>query len=94
MDLFSTFTFCNLLHITTHLHQGKKVSILILGDVNSSSVTSRQDLLETVHRKRRSSTNPAYTATTTSSAAAATTAGSAANVGTTTNKDTTCPGIQ
>jgi hypothetical protein len=34
-DLFSIFTFCNLLHATTHLRQGKKVSILVPGDVNS-----------------------------------------------------------
>jgi hypothetical protein len=32
--------------ITTHLRQGKKVSILPLGDVNPGSVPSRQDLLE------------------------------------------------
>jgi hypothetical protein len=71
-----------------HLRQSKKVSIIVLSDVNSDLIASWRGLLEAVHRKRRYSTNPAYTATTTSSA------GSAANVGTTTNKDTTCPGIQ
>jgi hypothetical protein len=41
MDVLSVFTFCNLLFITTHLHQGKKVSILLLGDVNSRPIASR-----------------------------------------------------
>jgi hypothetical protein len=40
-DLLSVFTFCNLLSITMHLRQGKKVSILVLGDVNSGPVASR-----------------------------------------------------
>jgi hypothetical protein len=40
-DLLSVFTFCNLLFATTHLRQGKKVSILVPGDVNSGPVTSR-----------------------------------------------------
>jgi hypothetical protein len=34
--------------ITTHLCQGKKVSILVPGDVNSSPVASRRGLLEAV----------------------------------------------
>jgi hypothetical protein len=33
---------------TMHVHQGKKVSILVLGDVNSGPVTSRRGLLEAV----------------------------------------------
>jgi hypothetical protein len=32
--------------ITTHLRQGKEVSILVPGDVDSSPVASRQGLLE------------------------------------------------
>jgi hypothetical protein len=40
-DLLSVFTFCNLLSVTTHISQGKKVSILVTGDVNSSPVASR-----------------------------------------------------
>jgi hypothetical protein len=47
-DLLFVFTFCNLLFATTHLRQGKKVSFLVLGDVNSSPVASRQGLLEVV----------------------------------------------
>jgi hypothetical protein len=39
-DLLSVFTFCNLLSVTMHLRQGKKVSILVLGDVNSGPVAS------------------------------------------------------
>jgi hypothetical protein len=34
-DLLSIFTFCNLFSATTHLRQGKKVNILVPGDVNS-----------------------------------------------------------
>jgi hypothetical protein len=34
MDLLSVFTFYNLLFETTHLYQGKKVSILVSGNVN------------------------------------------------------------
>jgi hypothetical protein len=34
--------------ITTHLCQGKKVSILMPGDVNSGPVASRRGLLEVV----------------------------------------------
>jgi hypothetical protein len=34
--------------VTTHLRQGKKVSILVPGDVNSGSVASRRGLLEAV----------------------------------------------
>jgi hypothetical protein len=37
-DLLFVFTFCNLLFATTHLRQGKKVSILMPGDVNSGPV--------------------------------------------------------
>jgi uncharacterized protein (DUF302 family) len=40
-DFLSVFTFCNLLFATTHLRQGKKVSILVPGDVNSGPVASR-----------------------------------------------------
>jgi hypothetical protein len=47
-DLLSVFTFCNLFSATMHLRQGKKVSILMLGDVNSDPVASRRDLLESV----------------------------------------------
>jgi hypothetical protein len=47
-DLLYVFTFCNLLSITTHLRQGKKVSILMPGDVNSGPVASRRGLLEEV----------------------------------------------
>jgi hypothetical protein len=48
MDLLSVFTFCNLLSVTIHLHQGKKVSILVSGDVDFSPVASRRGLLEAV----------------------------------------------
>jgi hypothetical protein len=34
--------------VTTHLRQGKKVSILVLGDVDSDPVASRRGLLEAV----------------------------------------------
>jgi uncharacterized protein (DUF58 family) len=34
--------------VTTHLHQGKKVSILVPGDVNYVPIASRRGLLETV----------------------------------------------
>jgi hypothetical protein len=34
--------------VTTHLRQGKKVSILMLGDVDSGPVASRRGLLEAV----------------------------------------------
>jgi hypothetical protein len=37
------------LSITTHLHQGKKVSILVPGDMNSGPVASRRGLLEAFH---------------------------------------------
>jgi hypothetical protein len=47
-DLFSVFTFCNLLFTTTHLLQGKKISILVPGDINSGPVASRWGLLEAV----------------------------------------------
>jgi hypothetical protein len=47
-DLLSIFTFCNLLSVTTHLHQGKKVNILMPSDVNSGPVASRRGLLEAV----------------------------------------------
>jgi hypothetical protein len=44
----SVFTSYNLLFATTHLRQGKKVSILVPGDVNSGPVASRRGLLEAV----------------------------------------------
>jgi hypothetical protein len=47
-DLLSIFNFCNFLSVMTHLHQGKKVSILVSGDVNSGPVASRRGLLEPV----------------------------------------------
>jgi hypothetical protein len=34
--------------VTTHLHQGKKVSILMPGDVDSGPVASRRGLLQAV----------------------------------------------
>jgi hypothetical protein len=43
-DLLSVIYFS----ITTHLRQGKKVSILMPGDVDSGPVTSRRGLLEAV----------------------------------------------
>jgi hypothetical protein len=47
-DLLSVFTFCNLLFAMMHLRQGKKVSIIVLGDVDSGPVALRRGLLETV----------------------------------------------
>jgi hypothetical protein len=47
-DLLSVFTFCNLLPVTTHLRQCKKVSILMPVDVNSGPVASMRGLLEVV----------------------------------------------
>jgi hypothetical protein len=46
--VLSVFTFCNLLSITMHLHQGKKVSILVPGDVDSGPIALRRGLLEAV----------------------------------------------
>jgi hypothetical protein len=43
-DLLSAIYFS----VTTHLRQGKKVSILVPGDVNSGPVASRRGLLEAV----------------------------------------------
>jgi hypothetical protein len=40
-DLLSVFTFCNLFSAMMHLRQGKKVCILVPGDVNSGLVASR-----------------------------------------------------
>jgi hypothetical protein len=40
--------FLYLLSATVHLRQGKKVSILVPGDVNSGPVASRRGLLEAV----------------------------------------------
>jgi hypothetical protein len=40
--------FLYLLSVMTHLHQGKKVSILMPGDVDSCPVASRRGLLETI----------------------------------------------
>jgi hypothetical protein len=48
MDLFSVFTFCKLFSAMMHLRQGKKVSILMPGVVNSSHIASRRGLLEAV----------------------------------------------
>jgi hypothetical protein len=47
-DLLSVFTFCNLLFAVMHLRQGKKVSIIVPGDVDSGPVALRRGLLETV----------------------------------------------
>jgi hypothetical protein len=47
-DLLSVFTFYNLLFTMTHLRHGKKVSILMPGDVNSGPVASRRGLLDAV----------------------------------------------
>jgi hypothetical protein len=47
-DLLSVFTLRNLFSVTTHLRQGKKVSILMPGDVNSGPVASRRGLFEAV----------------------------------------------
>jgi hypothetical protein len=47
-DLISVFTLCNLFSVTTYLRQGKKVSILPPGNVNSGPVASRRGLLEAV----------------------------------------------
>jgi hypothetical protein len=46
MDLLYVFTFYNLLSVTTHLHQGKKVSILPPSVVNLRPIPSRRGLLE------------------------------------------------
>jgi hypothetical protein len=48
MDLFSVFTFFNLLFVMTHICQGKKVSIISPSDVNPGPVPSRQGLLEDI----------------------------------------------
>jgi hypothetical protein len=47
-DLLSVFTFHNLFFVTMHLRQGKKVSILMPGDVDSSPVASWRGLLEAI----------------------------------------------
>jgi hypothetical protein len=47
-DLLFVFTFCNLPFAMTHLCQGKKVSIIVPGDVNSGPVASRRGFLEAV----------------------------------------------
>jgi hypothetical protein len=47
-DLLSVFTLRNLFSVTTHLRQGKNVSIPMPGDVNSGPVASRQGLIEAV----------------------------------------------
>jgi hypothetical protein len=46
MNLFSTFTLCNLLPVTTHLRPGKKVSIFPPSDVNLGHIPSRRGLFE------------------------------------------------
>jgi hypothetical protein len=43
-DLLSAIYFS----VTTHLRQGKKVSILVSGDVDSGPVASRRGLLEAI----------------------------------------------
>jgi hypothetical protein len=43
-DLLSVFYFS----VTTHLRQGKKVSILVPGDVDSGPIASRRGLLKAV----------------------------------------------
>jgi hypothetical protein len=48
MNLFSVFTFRNLLSVTTHLRQGKKVSIFVPSDADFSPVASRRGLVEAV----------------------------------------------
>jgi hypothetical protein len=45
-DLLLVLTFCNLLFVTTHLRQGKKMSILPPGDVNPGPIASRRGLIE------------------------------------------------
>jgi hypothetical protein len=45
-DLLSAFTLYNLLFITTHLRQGKKLSLLLSGDVNPGPIPSTRGLLE------------------------------------------------
>jgi hypothetical protein len=45
-DLLSVFTSAIYFSITTHLRQGKKVSIIVQGDVDSDLVASRRGLLE------------------------------------------------
>jgi hypothetical protein len=47
-DLLSVITFCHLLSVMMHLRQGKKVSILSLGDVNPRPIASMRGLLEAV----------------------------------------------
>jgi hypothetical protein len=47
-NLLFIFTFCNLLFVTTHLRQGKKVNIFPPGDVNPRPIASRRGLLEAV----------------------------------------------
>jgi hypothetical protein len=47
-DLLFVFTFYNLLSVTTHPHQGKKVNILVPGDMNFGPIASRRGLLEAV----------------------------------------------
>jgi hypothetical protein len=47
-DLVSAFTSAIYFSVTTHLRQGKKASILVPDDVDSSPVASRRGLLEAV----------------------------------------------
>jgi hypothetical protein len=47
-NLLFVFTFRNLLSVTTDLRQGKKVCILVLGDVDFGPVASRRGLLEAI----------------------------------------------
>jgi hypothetical protein len=55
-DLLSIFSFCNLLFCNDAHTQGKKVSILVLGDMDSDLVASRRGLLEAVPIVRRVTT--------------------------------------
>jgi hypothetical protein len=47
-DLLSVFTSAIYFSVTTHLCQGKKVSILVPGDTDSGPIASRRGLLEAV----------------------------------------------
>jgi hypothetical protein len=41
-DLLSVFTFYNLLPVTTHLCQAKKVSVLVPGDVTYAALSTQR----------------------------------------------------
>jgi hypothetical protein len=57
-DLLFAFNLCNLFSITTHLRQGKKISILPPGDVNPGPIPSRRGLLEDVLYRAEGATCP------------------------------------